>query len=346
VEKAVRYLKELRSRASADPDAPHYGLVPPGYSDGGLEFDSEYTNVYWTMMGFKMGAEMAERMGKADLAEDCRREYRDMVAAFKKAAARDLYTDGFGNRMLPVPMTRPLVKSPQKAQWSFLNAIHPGEIFEPDDPIMLGTMNDLTDNESEGEVFDTGWVDGGIWPFHASISGHAFLWLGKGEKAAHKLYSFANHASPLGAWWEEQRNLPGGEPFPSGDMPHNWASAEFIRLATHLLALERGDELHLLEGLPPSWLEPGAVTSVNNLLTRFGQLSMKLQVSADGKTAKLEIVPPMRTPPRRVVVHKGMWAQDLILDDRAIPDGLDVPIAGSLPIEIFVRLAPRPEHGR
>ncbi len=35
-----------------------------------------------------------------------------------------------------------------------------------------------------------------------------------------------------------------------GDMPHNWASAEFIRLVVDLLALDRGDELHLLEGFP------------------------------------------------------------------------------------------------
>ena len=42
-----------------------------------------------------------------------------------------------------------------------------------------------------------------------------------------------------------------GEPFRKvGDMPHNWASAEFIRLAIHLLALDRGDELHLLRRLP------------------------------------------------------------------------------------------------
>ena len=39
-------------------------------------------------------------------------------------------------------------------------------------------------------------------------------------------------------------------------MPHNWASAEFIRLTVHLLALDRGDELHLLEGLPPSGSGP------------------------------------------------------------------------------------------
>jgi hypothetical protein len=35
-----------------------------------------------------------------------------------------------------------------------------------------------------------------------------------------------------------------------GDRPHDWANAEFIRLASHHLVFERGDELHLLEGVP------------------------------------------------------------------------------------------------
>ncbi len=43
-------------------------------------------------------------------------------------------------------------------------------------------------------------------------------------------------------------------------MPHNWASAEFIRLVRHLLILERGDELHLLEGLPRAGRALGCVT--------------------------------------------------------------------------------------
>ena len=43
-------------------------------------------------------------------------------------------------------------------------------------------------------------------------------------------------------------------------MPHNWASAEFIRLAVHLLALDRGQEMHLFEGLPTQWTKPGMVT--------------------------------------------------------------------------------------
>ena len=40
-------------------------------------------------------------------------------------------------------------------------------------------------------------------------------------------------------------------------MPHNWASGEFIRMVRHMLILERGGELHLLEALPKAWTKPG-----------------------------------------------------------------------------------------
>jgi hypothetical protein len=175
-------------------------------------------------------------------------------------------------------------------------------LFAPNDPLMVGTMNNLIDNEAEGLVRRTGWHKEGVWNYFGSFYAHDFLWLGDGEKAARTAYAFANHASPMLAWREEQ-SLQHQKTWYNGDMPHNWASAVFIRLMLHLLVFERGDELHLLEGLPPTWLKPGAVTAVNKALTRFGEISLELRVSQDGRTATLSVTPPTRTPPRRIIVH-------------------------------------------
>ena len=340
VEKAAAFIHELRRRASADPNALHAGLVPPGFSDGGLAGAiSEYTNVYWILVGLKSAAAMAERLGKAGQAEAWRREYRDMWNAFRKAARRDLYTDAFGNRMLPVPMKRPLEKAPHKALWAFCHAIYPGEIFEPDDAVMLGTLASLTDNECEGLVRGTGWLDAGIWNYFGSFYGHAFAWLGEGRKAAEILYAFGNHASPLLAWREEQ-NPRGGPEQICGDMPHNWASAEFIRLTAHLLCLERDRELHLLEGLPPTWLKPGFATELNGIQTRFGPVSLTLRISADARTATLDITPPTRTPPDRIVVHRGTWASSLVHADRPLQDGKEITVPASAPIRLLAQLHP------
>ena len=91
-----------------------------------------------------------------------------------------------------------------------------------------------------------------------------------------------------------------------GDMPHNWASAEFVRLVRHLLILERGDELHLLEGLPPAWARPGAAVRVRDVLTKFGLVRLELTVGPDGKK-RLLVEPPKRNPAARVVVHLSGW---------------------------------------
>jgi hypothetical protein len=85
-------------------------------------------------------------------------------------------------------------------------------------------------------------------------------------------------------------------------MPHNWASAEFIRLATHLIELDRGDELHLLEGLPREWTGPGRVTRLNGVPTPFGPLRLALAVDAAGREATLTFQ-PLEESCKAVVVH-------------------------------------------
>jgi hypothetical protein len=43
--------------------------------------------------------------------------------------------------------------------------------------------------------------------------------------------------SPSGVWREGQTPVGAAPAQYMGDMPHNWASAEFIRLVRHLLVL-------------------------------------------------------------------------------------------------------------
>jgi hypothetical protein len=156
-------------------------------------------------------------------------------------------------------------------------------------------------------VTTTGWLTDGIWNYFASFYGHALLWQGNGQKAAEVLYAYANHASPLWAWIEEQ-GCKDGKRQDNGDMPHNWASAEFIRLTVHLLALDRGDEMHLFEGMPPEWAQPGMTTKLDGIATPFGKLTMELKIADDGKTAKLRVEPLTDPSCSKIVVHLSGWA--------------------------------------
>ncbi len=311
VEKIMNFIPVLRERSRKDKDALSYDFIPSGYSDGGLNIDHEYTNAYWILIGIKSAVNMAKKKGFTEKADKWQKEYDDLWNRYLTLAERDLITDEFGNKMLPIHMSRPLKDQPQKGQWAFMHAIYPGEIFENDNPIMQGTLANISTNIQEGLIYGTGWDDEGLWNYFGSFYGHALLYQGEGQKAAKTAYAFANHASPLLVWREEQRVKGHPEPHWVGDMPHNWASAEFIRLVMHMLIFERKNELHLLEGLPPTWLQAGKRTAINKALTRFGEVSIVFDVDENGKNATLTVDLPTHQKPEKLIAHLNGKSYDL-----------------------------------
>jgi len=302
VEQNVNQIISYRRMTLDDPNQANYGLMPTGFGDGGLGgIHREYTNVYWTLAGLRAVIEMAEKLDKQTLSK-WQAEYRDYWQAFDKARNRDKLTDSFGNIYVPVTMKGEQEQLPQRGAWAFLQSIFPGRIFEPDDKLMLGTLSMLDSNQQEGLIYGTGWLPDGIWNYAASFYGHAHIWLDHGKKAAATLYAFGNHACPLLCWREEQ-NPKGQKENQVGDMPHNWASAEFIRMVRHLLILERGDELHLLHGLPHAWTKPANKTKMLDIPTSFGPLSLTLEMDSKGNSATIEVAPPRRDPPKKIKVH-------------------------------------------
>jgi len=190
----------------------------------------------------------------------------------------------------------------------------------------------LEATEREGMVYGTGWDKTGIWNYFASFYGHAWLWQGNGRKAAQSLYAFANHAAPMLVWREEQ-SLKGHRYKKVGDMPHNWASAEFIRLTVHMLALDRDNELHLFEGLPKEWVQADMVTRLNGVATPFGKLYLTLKVDDSGKTARLKVEKLPADSLERIVVHLEQWtsgASDKVLS-----------FAGDTSIDTVIKLKKR-----
>ncbi len=305
LQRTVKAIERLRAQASQDQQALNYGLLPNGFIDGGLgnaeKGTSEYSNTHWCLTGLKAAIAAAHWLGDEESALAWQKEYDDFYAAFRKAAARDTLADKFGNAYVPVMMANAGKHTPQKGQWAFCHAVYPGQVFSAGDSSAESQMAMLRATKVEGMVFDTGWMQDGIWTYFASFYGHAALWMGQGNEAAQVLYDFANHAVPTRVWREEQKPVGKGVE-EVGDMPHNWASAEFIRLTAHLLELDRGDELHLLEGVPAQWLKAGMATRLGGVLTPFGPLGMTLQVDQQGKMATLE-VKPLAANCRSVVVH-------------------------------------------
>ena len=283
----AEHIRQLRLASFKNETSLDDGLIPPGLTDGGQNgFVPEYSNTLWNLVGLRSFVEAARWLGRDADAARWQAEYDDFLATFHRAAVRDLKVDPYGNHYLPNRMDGGDL--PQRAQWAFMQAVYPGEVLEKDDPIVAGNLAMLKATLKEEMVYGSGWDEHGIWTYLSSFFAHALLWKGDDAGVVQQLYAFANHAAPTLAWREEQTLKE--QPFsPTGDMPHNWASAEFIRLVIHMIELDRGKELHLLEAVPSTWLKPNASTNLSKVATPFGPLTLNLKVSPDGKTAKLHV---------------------------------------------------------
>jgi hypothetical protein len=321
--RTVAAIQRLRQQASSDPKALDYRLLPPGEIDGGISNRTkpEFSNVYWSLTGLKAAVAAAHWLGEDADAAAWQSELDDFLAVYLKAAARDGKKDAHGNTYIPTMMADIDHHVPQRGQWAFCHAVYPGDVFPTGDPLVTSQLAMLRATKVEGLVYDTGWMHDGIWTYFASFYGHAVLHEGRGREAAQVLYDFARHAAPVRDWREEQKPVGKGTE-EVGDMPHNWASAEFIRLCTHLIELDRGDELHLLEGFPREWAGPGLTTRLDGVLTPFGPLRLAVTVSADGKSAVLKLAALKGRRPAKIVVHlAGLTGRDATLE---LPTDRDV----------------------
>ena len=177
--------------------------------------------------------------------------------------------------------------------------------------------------EVQGLPVSTGWLRGGVWAGYGLLYARGLLLLGETEKAADVVYAVVNHAAPTGVWAEEQPPV-GSALRPAGDYPHTWHGLELWRVVVMMLAHERGDDLRLCEALPQAWLAPGAVTRLNRVHTIFGELSLTVEVSADGHHATCTV----RTWPRTELAGARLSLQTTSLAAAGFR-----PEAGSNPAE-------------
>jgi hypothetical protein len=306
---AVKFIRSMRDASrQTDETVPEFGLMPPTFGDGGLgDVRAEYTTALWTLVGLKWAARAAETLGRQEDATSIGAEFLDLMRVFREKSARDMGTLRDGTPYLPMAMPGgggghvynaalqgeidPYYRiNPGTATWALAQAIYPGEVFEADDPIVqnLCQLLDQLDDE-EGIPANTGWLPhNAVWNYSASFYAHVWLYAGRPDKAIDYLYAFANHASPTRVWREEQSLRSAHREQIVGDMPHNWASAEFIRLTRNLLVFERCDGLDLLPGLPDEWIISGERIRLENTPTRYGPIDLTLSFGQDG-SAELDV---------------------------------------------------------
>jgi hypothetical protein len=338
IQKAVQYIQQLRRQAyQLDPADPAYGLMPAAYSDGGVGGKRpEYSTPLWTLAGLKAIAQAARQL---DLIEDVaafQTEFDRLLADFRAHVVQHLGHLPNGLPYLPIRIPggssdhhwipdypaepEPWQRlNPGSATWALAQTIYPGEVFAPDDLLVQNfcQLLELLDDE-EGIPIETGWLPyRALWTYAASFYAHVWLYAGRPDKAVDYLYAFANHAAQTRVWREEQslRETQHGQLF--GDMPHNWASAEFIRLVRHLLVFERGLELELLRGLPAEWIIPEKRVYLEKTPTRFGPVSLEFALNRAGNvtiTVQLASDWPVQPQAIRLYLPQNIIANSVRLD--------------------------------
>ncbi|MEH1129641.1 hypothetical protein [Micromonospora sp. CPCC 206061] len=323
VRRACQHLAELHRSAEDLPDGhPLAGLMPIAFADGGVAGQrAELTTTVWTLAGLRSAATAGDRLA-LDGAAEIRALYDRMRDRFVERARQLRTTTGEGTPYLPMfpppagthhflpdipdaAVTRAHRIQPESATWALCQAIWPGEILPPDASIvrdLLGLLDARDD--AEGIPLTTGWLPfRAVWSYSASFAAHAWLYAGRGDKAVDYLYAMANHATAAYVWREEHSETGTGHGQICGDMPHNWASAEFIRLVRHLLLMEVGETVRVLPGVPAEWTRPGDRLQASRTPTRFGPVDLDGVVDDDGSLHLDLDIPAAGRAPTAVTLH-------------------------------------------
>ncbi|WP_280771676.1 hypothetical protein [Salipaludibacillus daqingensis] len=276
--KALDYIIHMRKEAVDTPD--YKGIFPPAFLDGGIAGPfPEYTTPLWIAVGLKRAYEEGERL-QLERKEEFKTVFMDVESSLREAIKRDLRKREDGIMFFKMNMMDREYDLPQSATWALAHAIYPGELFAEDDPVVQNFLQLLDSiDDTQGIPENTGWIHNqAVWGYSSMFYAQDWLYAGNPEKAIDYLYSFANHAAPSRVWREEQSFTSSNAAEYCGDMPHNWASAEFIRLVRHLLVLEKKDTLEIFRGLPEQWLPTDhRILHVENTPTKFGEVTIKLE---------------------------------------------------------------------
>ncbi len=287
---AMDYLRSLRKATMSDSGSPYYGLLPPGFVDGGIaDLTADYSAVFWSLFGIQEAIEIARWIGKTREAEEWKGFYKEFLYSFREAARRDQRRDQYGNLYLPVRVgDTTSTDTPQRAQWAMCEALFMSELFPPGDPLAAGTLAAIDSSCVQGLPTSFGWLTGGIGVWFSPLYAIAHVAQGNVEKGIDILYAFGNHATPHGAWAEEQ--MPNGMPPRTvGDFPTTCATGAMVRSVLYLFVSERGDGVELLSGMPAQWLTPGSRSGVKSLITTFGPVSVEVSVAEGGDRATIFI---------------------------------------------------------
>jgi hypothetical protein len=255
-----------RKRLSGQPQSPHAGLLPAGFSAEHLgPSDYYYWDSYWGVAGLRAAAALCESLGEGVASQ----EFLDEAEAFLGDIDRSLA--GVATRLSrPAIPASPYRRLDAGAIGSLVVG-YPLQLCSADDPRLLDTAAFLLDNCFVAGGFFQDMIHAGINPYLTLHIAQVLLRVGD-SRYLELLDTVAELASPTGQWPEAIHPRTGGGCM--GDGQHVWAAAEWILMLRHMFLREEAGALVLCQGIPSRWLVAGAKLRFGPAPTAFGLLTV------------------------------------------------------------------------
>jgi hypothetical protein len=283
----------MKARRQAPADSPFAGLLPAAPADGEFLWDGKHHIVgydLWNLRGMLCTADAARILGKTAESEELTKE----AAAYRGAIDAACKRSGLAH--FPPSWEK------DGTHWGNTETLWPTELFSRDDPRVAATIHHARKLHGGGFIEGTiQWLgtQGAIHPYMSAYTTMASLDRGEDEQVVEDFYwyllhSTAAHAFPEGIYYKRRFAW-------SDTIPHVTGAANYALMLRHILIHERGDELHLLTAVPDGWLAEGKEIRVDKAPTHFGLMDLRVRGTAAG--LQIALKPPVRTPPKRIVLH-------------------------------------------
>jgi len=311
--RAAHYLEKLLARTRS----PDYmrgsrhperfrGILPPSISHEGYSTPAHsYWDDFWALRGLKDFRAAAEIMDDPDEAAWAGAQYRMLRHDLSNSVAATMRTAG-------------LDYVPASADHADFDPTSVAIAFFPcaeDSLLPSQAVARLFGRYARGleDRLRPGWK-GSYTPYEARNI-NALCLLGMREHALRLLrFLLAGRHPPE---WNAFAEVVHGDPRRGayiGDLPHTWVGAAFAAAVRNLLAMEHGERLVLLAGVPPRWLQSPDGVSARDLPTHFGPLT--LQAHLEGYTLKVVFSGRLHPPGGVVLCWPVRKPSQVIVDGR------------------------------
>jgi hypothetical protein len=312
--KGCDFIKQARQLPRKGAAAPP-GVMPPAEASDVSKPIQAFWSDAWNYKALVTAARLL-RVIQHPRAEEFEREaadYREAIAQAlrAKAARQPRWTDAAGRQRPIVPMTLTTDDTdglghehPFYLDTGPMFGVYAG-VLPADDPLMRDAADFLREGpHAQNDKKDRSWSDPPRLIHEMSSAEPCYSWnifhshqLGDRQRYLEGMYSIFTGAMSRQTYVSCETR---------GGITDNVFSATLALTLARLAVVDdelEPDHLHLLRLTPLAWVSAKEQTRFENMPTEFGPVTVKWQLTEDGKTLNLDFNPKFRRQPKAVILH-------------------------------------------